>query len=67
MTNYNKLALAITIDNSQDLGRLEVRGRVQITPDGKFEDFNITVEQMFHILEELKKGFISQKEIIVNE
>jgi len=62
MANYNKMALAITIDNSGALGRLEVRCKIQPTPESKFENFNITVEQMFHVLEELKKGFVPMKE-----
>ena len=67
MKNYNKMALAITIDNSKDLGSLAVKCRIQMTPEDKFEDFFITTEQMFSILEELKKGIIlmKQKEIIL--
>jgi hypothetical protein len=67
MKNYNKMALAITIDNSKDLGSLSVRCRLQMTPEDKFEDFFITTEQMFSIFDELKKGLIitKTKEIIL--
>jgi hypothetical protein len=67
MKNYNKMALAITIDNSGNIGHLSVKCRIQMTPEDKFEDFFITPEQMFSILEELKKGIIpiKSKEIIL--
>ena len=62
MANFNKAALAITVDNSSGIGIIDWKCKLQITSDGNFESIDLTKDQFLSILEKIKNTMVEIKE-----
>jgi hypothetical protein len=62
MANFNKAALAITVDNSSGIGIIDWKCKLQILDGGKYETIDLTKDQFLNILEKIKTTMVEIKE-----